>query len=59
MREYNVVEGGGVNVARCSRVQAMKLRYDIRRMDGSMYHPGVIANIIALSLDKVLQAVIL
>jgi hypothetical protein len=37
----------------------MKLRYDIRRMDGSMYHPGVIANIIALSLDKVLQAVIL
>jgi hypothetical protein len=57
MREHNVVEGGGINVPRCSRVQAMKLHYDIRHVDVSMYHPGVIANIIALPLDKLLQAV--
>jgi hypothetical protein len=57
MRESNVVEGSGINVARGPRVQAMKLRYDIRRMDVLMYHPGVIADIIALPLDQVLQAV--
>jgi hypothetical protein len=57
MRESNVVEGSGVNVARGPRVQAIKLHYDIRRMDVLMYHPGVIADIIALPLDQVLQAV--
>jgi hypothetical protein len=57
MREGNVVKGCSINVARCSRVQAMKLHYDIRCVDISMYHLGVIANIIALPLDEVLQAV--
>ena len=57
MRESNVVEGSGVDVARGPRVQAMKFRYDIGRMDVAMYHPGVIADVLALPLDKVLQAV--
>jgi hypothetical protein len=35
----------------------MEFRYDIRHVDVAMYHPGVIADIIALPLDKVLQAV--
>ena len=35
----------------------MEFHYDIRRMDVAMYYPGVIANIIALPLDEVLQAV--
>jgi hypothetical protein len=57
MREGNVVEGGSVDVAMGSRVQAMKLRYDVRRMDVSVDHQGVITDIIAFPFDKVLQAV--
>ena len=57
MRESNVVEGSGVNVARGPRVQAMEFRYDIRRVDVAMYYPGVVADVIALPFDKVLQAV--
>ena len=57
MRERNVVEGGGVNVTRSPRVQAIKFRYDIGRVDVAVYHPGVIADVIAFSFDKVLQAV--
>jgi hypothetical protein len=57
MRESNVIEGSGVDVTRGPRVQAMEFHYDIRCMDVAMYHPRVIADIIALPLDKVLQAV--
>jgi hypothetical protein len=57
MREGDVVEGSGINVARGPWVQAMKFRYDVQRVDVSMYHPGVIANVIAFPFDKVLQAV--
>src|SRR3981189_3111256 len=35
----------------------MEFHYDIRRMDVAMYHPGVIADVIAFPFDKVLQAV--
>src|SRR3979490_2879739 len=35
----------------------MEFRYDIWHVDVAMYHPGVIADIIALPLDEVLQAV--
>ena len=35
----------------------MKLRYNVRRMDVSVDHPGVIANIVALPFDQVLQAI--
>jgi hypothetical protein len=57
MRESNVVKGSGVDVTRGPRVQAIEFRYDIWRVDVAMYHPGVIADIIALPLDEVLQAV--
>jgi hypothetical protein len=57
MREGYVVEGGGINVARGAGVQAMEFRYDVRGMDVAMYHPGVIADVIAFPFDKVLQAV--
>jgi hypothetical protein len=55
--EGNVVEGGGVDVTRGSWVQAMKFCYDIRRVDVSMNYPGVVADVVALPLDQVLQAV--
>jgi hypothetical protein len=58
MRESDVVEGSGINVARGAGVQAMEFRYDVRRVDVSMYDPGVIADVIALPFDKVLQAVL-
>src|SRR3981189_1190481 len=35
----------------------MEFRYDVRHMDVAMYHPGVIADVIAFPCDKVLQAV--
>src|SRR3981189_891069 len=35
----------------------MEFRYDIRRMDVAMYYPGVVADVIALPFDQVLQAV--
>jgi hypothetical protein len=35
----------------------MEFRYDIWRVDVAMYHPGVVANVIALLFDQVLQAV--
>ena len=35
----------------------MKLCYNVRRMDVSVDHPGVIANIVALPFDQVLQAI--
>ena len=35
----------------------MEFHYDIRHVDVAMYYPGVIADIIALPLDEVLQAV--
>src|SRR3981189_1767768 len=35
----------------------MEFRYDVRGMDVAMYHPGVIADVIAFPFDKVLQAV--
>src|SRR3981189_3651749 len=35
----------------------MEFRYDVWRMDVAMYHPGVIADVIAFPFDKVLQAV--
>jgi len=57
MRESNVVEGSGVDVARGPRVQAMEFRYDIRRVDVAMYYPSVVADVIAFPFDKVLQAV--
>ena len=58
MRERNVVEGGGgVDVTRGSGVQAMEVRYNIRHVDVSMDYPGVVANVVALLLDQVLQAV--
>jgi hypothetical protein len=57
MREGYVVEGGSINVARGAGVQAMEFRYDVRRVDVSMYHPGVIADIIAFPFNEVLQAV--
>src|SRR3979490_3262459 len=57
MRESNVVEGSGVDVARGPRVQAMEFRYDIRRVYVPMYYPGVVANVIAFPFDQVLQAV--
>jgi hypothetical protein len=57
MRECNVVKGGSVDVAGSSRVWAMKLHYNVRRMDVSVDHPGVIANIVALPFDQVLQTV--
>src|SRR3979490_2635600 len=57
MRKSNVVEGGGVDVARGPRVQAMKFRYDIRRVDVPMYYPGVVADVIALPFDQVLQTI--
>src|SRR3979490_334518 len=57
MRESNVVEGSGIDVARGPRVQAMKFHYDIGRVDVAMYYPGVVADVIALPFDKVLQVV--
>ena len=57
MREGYVVEGGGINVARGTGVQAMEFRYDVQGMDVAMYHPGVITDVIAFPFDKVLQAV--
>src|SRR3981189_2087817 len=57
LRESDVVKGSGINVARGPWVQAMKFRYDIRRVYVPMYHPGVIADVIAFPFDKVLQAV--
>src|SRR3981189_1716792 len=56
MRKGNVVEGSGVDVARGPWVQAMEFRYDIRRVDVAMYHPGVIADVIDFPFDQVLQA---
>jgi hypothetical protein len=35
----------------------MKFCYDIRHMDMSMNYPGVVADVVALPLDQVLQAV--
>jgi hypothetical protein len=35
----------------------MKLRYNVRRMDVSVDHPGIIADIVAFPFDHVLQAV--
>jgi hypothetical protein len=57
MRQGYVVKGSGINVVRGAGVQAMEFRYDIRCVDVSMYHPGAIANVIALTFDQVLQAV--
>ena len=57
MREGYVVEGGGINVARGAGVQAMEFRYDVRHVYVSMYYPGVVANVVALPFDQVLQAV--
>src|SRR3979490_1476552 len=57
MREGYVVEGSGIDVARGPRVQAMKFCYDIRRVDVAVYYPGVVANVIALPFDQVLQAI--
>src|SRR3981189_2108048 len=57
MRKGNVVEGSGVDVVRGPRVQAMEFHYDIRRVDVAMYYPRVVADVIALPFDKVLQAV--
>ena len=51
MREGNVVEGGGVDVARGSWVRAMKFCYDIWRVDVSMNYPGIVADVVALPLD--------
>src|SRR3979490_1910056 len=57
MREGNVVEGSGVDVARGAGVQAMEFRYDIRCVYVLMYYPGVVADVIALPFDQVLQAI--
>ena len=57
MREGNVVEGGGVDVMRGSGVQAMEVRYNIRRVDVSMNYPSIVADVVALPLDRVLRAV--
>src|SRR3979490_1298938 len=57
MREGYVVEGSGVDVARGPRVQAMKFCYDIRRVDVAIVYPGVVADVIALPFDQVLQAI--
>src|SRR3981189_947720 len=57
MRKSNVVEGGGINVARGAGVQAMEFRYDLRRVDVPMYYPGVVADVIALPFDQVLQGI--
>src|SRR3981189_1960230 len=57
MRESNIVDGGGVDVARGPGVQEMEFRYDIWRVDGAMSYPGVVADVIALPFDKVLQSV--
>jgi hypothetical protein len=35
----------------------MELCYDVRRVDVSMYHPGVITDVVAFPFDNVLQAV--
>ena len=58
MREGYVVEGGGTNVARGAGAQAMEFRYDVWRVHVSMYYPGVVADVIALPFDQVLQAVL-
>jgi hypothetical protein len=57
MREGDVVEGSSINVARGAGVQVMEFRYDVQHVDISMYHPGVIADVITLPFNKVLQAV--
>src|SRR3979490_2000285 len=57
MREGNVVEGGGIDVARGAGVQAMEFRYDVRRVYVPMYYPGVVADVIALPFDQVLQTI--
>src|SRR3981189_2704067 len=35
----------------------MKIRYNVRGMEVSVDHPGIIADIVALPLDEVIQAV--
>src|SRR3981189_2261737 len=35
----------------------MKVRYNIRRVDVPMNYPGIIADVVALPLDQVFQAV--
>src|SRR3981189_1253408 len=57
LRERNVVEGCGVDVMRGSGVQAMEVRYNIRRVDVPMNYPGIVADVVALPLDQVFQAV--
>src|SRR3979490_3241784 len=57
MREGYVVEGGSINVARGAGVQAMEFRYDVWCVYVSMYYPGVVADVIALLFDQVLQAI--
>src|SRR3981189_1698723 len=57
MREGNVIEGSGIDVARGPWVQAMKFCYDIRHVDVAVYYPGVVADVIALPFDQVLQAI--
>src|SRR3981189_169460 len=57
LRECNVVEGGGVDVTGGSGVQAMEVRYNIRRVYVPMNDPGVVANVVAPPLDQVFQAV--
>ena len=44
-------------MARGAGVQAMEFRYDIRRVYVPMYYPGVVADVIALPFDQVLQAI--
>jgi hypothetical protein len=55
--EGNVVEGGGVNVTRGSWVQAIKFRYDIWHVDVPMNYPSIVANVVALPFNQILQVV--
>jgi hypothetical protein len=57
MREGNAAEGSGINVARGAWVRAIKFHDDVQCVDISIDYPGVIADVVALPFNKVLQVV--